>query len=111
MRDSTRLHGVIGPAMIGPLRPRPDDRDLSRFTPRITATLIAGFVLFLLSTGLYVLPVLMEPAPPGAIADWHRERVKARLDGKVRYFLVGSFLGVTLLSIRGLLPGTGRRER
>jgi hypothetical protein len=35
----------------------------------------------------------------------------ARLDGKVRYFLVGSFLGVTLLGIRGFLPGTSRKGR
>ena len=56
-------------------------------------------------------PVLLEPPPPGAIADYQKERVVARLDGKVRYFLVGSFLGVTLLSIRGWLPGTGRRDR
>ncbi len=90
---------------------RPDDSDLGRFAPRVTLTLLAAFGVFLLTAGLYVLPVLLEPAPPGAIADWHRERVAARLHGKVRYFLFGSFLGVTLLSIRGLLPGTARRGR
>jgi hypothetical protein len=97
--------------MIGLVRGRPDDRDLGRCGPRVTATLVAGFAVFLLTAGLYVLPVLLESAPPGAIEDWHRERVMARLDGKVRYFLVGSFLGVTLLGIRGFLPGTSRKGR
>ena len=68
----------------------------------MTLTLLAGFAVFLLSAGLYVLPVLLEPAPPGAIEDYHKERVVARLEGKTRYFLFGSFLGVTLLSIRAM---------
>lgn len=89
---------------------RPDDRDLARFAPRVTLTLLAGFLLFLLSTAAYVVPVLLEPAPPGAIADYHRERVAARLDGKVAYFFFGSFLAATLLSIRGALPGSSRRS-
>jgi hypothetical protein len=92
-------------------RGKPEDRDLARFAPRVTLTLLAGFVVFLLTATLYVLPVLREPAPPGAIPDYHKERVMARLEGKVHYFLIGSFVGVTLLSIRGLLPGTSRRSR
>jgi hypothetical protein len=88
-----------------------DARSGSRFAPRITLTLLAGFALFLLSAGIYVLPVLLEPAPPGAIPDWHKERVIARLDGKVLYFLFGSFLGVTLLSLGGRLPGISRGQR
>ncbi len=81
-------------------RGRPDDRELSRFFPRITLSLVAGFLLFLLSSGLYVLPVLLEPAPPGAILDYHQERVRARMQGKVIWFLVGSFLCTALVSAR-----------
>ncbi len=81
-------------------RGRLDDRELSRFFPRITLTLVAGFLLFLLSSGLYVLPVLLEPAPPGAILDYHQERVRARMQGKVIWFLVGSFLCTALVSAR-----------
>jgi hypothetical protein len=92
-------------------RGKPEDRDLARFAPRVTLTLLAGFAVFLLAAGLYVLPVLLEPVPPGAIPDYRKERVIARLDGKVPYFLLGSFVGMTLLSIRGWLPGTRRRDR
>jgi hypothetical protein len=81
-------------------RDRPHDRELSRFFPRITLSLVAGFLLFLLSSGLYVLPVLLEPAPPGAILDYHQERVRARMQGKVIWFLVGSFLCTALVSAR-----------
>ena len=93
------------------MRGKPADHDLARFAPRVTLTLVAGFVVFLVAAALYVLPVLTEPAPPGAIPDYHKERVIARLDGKVHYFLIASFVGVTLLSIRGWLPGTSRRSR
>ncbi len=81
-------------------RGRPNDRELSRFFPRITLSLVAGFLLFLLSSGLYVLPVLLEPAPPGAILDYPQERVRARMQGKVIWFLVGSFLCSALVSAR-----------
>jgi hypothetical protein len=90
---------------------RGEDRTRSRFVPRVTLTVLSGLAVFLLSAGIYVLPVLLEPAPPGAIADWHKERVIARMEGKVPYFLLGSFLGVALLSIRGLLPGVSPRGR
>ncbi len=81
-------------------RGRPVDRELSRFFPRITLSLVAGFLLFLLSAGLYVLPVLLEPAPPGANLDYHQERVRARMQGKLIWFLVGSFLCTALVSAR-----------
>jgi hypothetical protein len=84
----------------------PDDRDLARFVPRITILLVAGFALFLLSAGLYVLPVLREPPPPGAIPDYRKERVIARLEGKVLWFLAGSMITVTLIGTRG-----GRKRR
>ncbi len=89
-------------------RNRPDDRDLARFAPRITLTLLAGFALFLVSAGLYVLPALREPAPPGAISDYHKERVISRLDGKVLWFLAASMIVVTVI---GTLPRPGRRRR
>ena len=79
---------------------RPDDREPSSFFPRVTLSLLGGFLLFLLSAGLYVLPVLLEPAPPGAIPDYHQERVRARMQGKVHWFLVGSFLCAALVSAR-----------
>ncbi len=66
----------------------------------MTLSLAAGFLLFLLSSGLYVLPVLLEPAPPGAILDYHKERVRARMQGKVIWFLVGSFLCASLVTAR-----------
>jgi hypothetical protein len=77
-----------------PASPRP------RFVPRVALLMAGGFLLFLLSTGLYVLPVLNEPAPPGAIADYHAERVRARLEGKVVWFLAGSLAGAALLGAR-----------
>ena len=89
---------------------RPDDRDAARFVPRITVALFAGFVVFVVMATLYVLPVLLETAPPGAIPDYHRERVMAHLEGKVMWLLVAAYLLVTLVAVRGWLPGTGRRS-
>jgi hypothetical protein len=91
-------------------RRRPDDRDVSVFLPRITLVLIGGFVLFMLIAGLYVLPVLLETPPPGAIPDYTKERVMARLEGKVLWMLATSLLVVAGLAIRGVLPGTGGRR-
>ena len=87
---------------------QPDDRDLARFFPRIALLLIGGFALFLVSAGLYLLPVLGETPPPGAIPDWRKERVVARMEGKVMWFLSGSMLVVAAL---GTLPRVrGRRK-
>jgi hypothetical protein len=86
--------------------PRP-----TSFAPRVTLMLVAGFLLFLVAAGLYVLPVLLEPAPPGAIVDYHKERVMARLEGKVIYLLVGSMLLAVLVGLRTLAPGDRRRPR
>jgi len=88
-------------------RGRPDDHDLARFVPRITLLLLSGFVLFLLSTGLYLWPVLHEPAPPGAIPDYYKERIRARLEGKVIWFLAGSMITVTLIGARPSTRGKG----
>ncbi len=85
------------------------ERDVAGFLPRITISLVAGFALFLLLAGLYVLPELLADPPPGAIPDYQRERVMARLEGKVLWMLAASYLVVVALTIRGLLPGTGRR--
>lgn len=89
--------------------PQPHDRELSHFAPRVTVMLICGFLLFLASALLYSLPVMLEPPPPGAIADWHREQVQAHLQGKVFYFLVPSFVVAALLGAWGYLPFTRRR--
>ena len=90
------------------LRP-PADRESTTFIPRITIALAFGFALFLLIAGLYVLPVLLETPPPGAIPDYQKERVMARLEGKVLWMLISSFFAAAMLSARGILPGTGRR--
>ena len=74
----------------------------------MTLSLAAGFLLFLLASGLYVLPVLLEPAPPGAIVDYHKERVRARMEGKVIWFLVGSFMCTALVSALPRRGSTGR---
>ncbi len=73
--------------------------------PRIALLLVAGFALFLAATGIYILPTLRETPPPGAIPDYRKERIIARLEGKVLWFLVGSMLTVTIL---GTLPARGR---
>jgi cell shape-determining protein MreD len=92
------------------VKPAPSrERDLARFAPRITVTLIAGFAIFMLAALVYVLPVLLDTPPPGAVEDYQRERVMARLEGRLPWLIAGSFLAATLLSIRGWLPGTGRR--
>ncbi len=54
--------------------------------PRATIFLLIAFVLFIAISMLYVLPTLLEPPPPGAIADYTRERVIARMEGKVMIF-------------------------
>lgn len=92
-------------------RSRPDDRDPFRFAPRVTLTLLGGLAIFLLISLLYVLPVLFEPLPPGAIPDYRRERVAARLEGKVIYLLVGSLLVATAPAIRRGRARLPRRER
>jgi len=74
------------------------------FVPRIALLLVAGFVLCGASMLVYVLPTLNEPAPPGAIASWHAERVKTRLRGKVHWFFAGSMLAVGLVGWRWLAP-------
>ena len=60
---------------------------------------------------LWVLPVLLEEPPPGAIQDWRAERVRAVLAGKALYLLVASILTAAVLGIRGWLPGTGGGRR
>lgn len=91
------------------MKGRPRDQDLARFAPRLTVTLLAGFALFVVAAGLWVLPVLLEPPPPGAIPDYVRERVAARLDGVVLWLFTGAMLVASFASIRGVLPGTRRR--
>ena len=100
------LRASSEPSDHGFMRSLPNDRDLARFVPRVSLTLIAGFVLFLVSAGLYALPALRAPVPPGAIADYRKERVMERLEGKVLWFLTGSMITVTLI---GTIPRGMRR--
>jgi hypothetical protein len=83
---------------------RPGPRPVSRFSPRLTLLVLAGFVVFFASLFLYSLPAMLEPAPPGAAQSWHAERVKQRLRGKVHWFLVGSFGAVTAIGLRLARP-------
>ena len=76
-------------------RPRP-----ARFVPRATLTLLAAVALFFAVTFLYSLPALLEEPPPGAIPDWHAERVKARLAGKVHWIFGGCVLVVAAVAQR-----------
>ena len=73
--------------------------------------MVAAGLIFLLASLIYVAPVLLEEPPPGAIQDWTRERVRARLAGKVPWLLVPSVATAALLAARGWLPGTGERRR
>ncbi len=84
----------------------PHDADLARFAPRVTVMVLVGISLFFLASALYALPVFLEPVPPDSIPDYLGERVAARLEGKVPWLLVGSFLTAAALAGRGWLPGT-----
>lgn len=77
---------------------RPDPDGGPRFFPRVTLTLAAGAVVFALATVIYSLPALLESPPPGAIPDYTRERVRARLEGKVPALLGGSLLAVAAVA-------------
>ncbi len=88
---------------------RPHDGDLARFAPRLTVMVLTGFALFVVLSMLWALPVLMETPPAGAIPDYTRERVMARLDGAVFWIFVASMLVAAFASMRGMLPGTRRR--
>ncbi len=59
--------------------------------PRFTLILLAGFALFALLSMLYSLPILLEEPPPGASPDYIQERVRAHLEGKTGWIMVGAF--------------------
>jgi len=59
--------------------------------PRITLVIVASFALFFVLALLYALPVLLEPTPRDAIADYMTERVRAHLQGKVTWLLAAAF--------------------
>lgn len=61
------------------------------FVPRITLLIVSGFALFVLLAMLYSLPVMLEEPPPGASPDYVKERVRAHLDGKITWIMVGAF--------------------
>jgi hypothetical protein len=89
--------------------PRTAPRDAITFVPRATISLVIAAAVFLLLTGLYALPAMLETPPPGAIADYTAERVRARLDGNVFWLAATSLVVVTALGLAGWLPGMRRR--
>jgi len=70
------------------------------FVPRFTLFILAGFALFAVVALLYSLPILLETPPPGASPDYVSERVRAHLEGKASWLMVGSFLVVAAAGSR-----------
>ena len=70
------------------------------FVPRFTLFILAGFLLFSLLSLAYALPVMLEEAPPGASPDYTKERVRAHLEGKTGWIMVGSFVIVAVAGSR-----------
>ena len=70
------------------------------FVPRFTLFLVAGFALTALLAMLYALPVMLETPPPGASPDYIQERVRAHVEGKVSWIMVGSFGIVAVVASR-----------
>ncbi len=70
------------------MQPRPQ-----RFVPRATLILGGGILLFFLSSMTYALvPVMLGPIPENAADSYVEERVKARLAGKIPWFLGTSMI-------------------
>jgi hypothetical protein len=57
-------------------------------------------MLFFAVSLLYALPVLMEPVPQGATPSYVQERVRARLRGKIPWFLGGSLIIASAIGAR-----------
>jgi hypothetical protein len=72
--------------------------------PRATLVIVGGFALFFVVAFLYSMPVFFEPLPEGATQSYLEERVKARLEGKVPWFL-----GVSLIAAAAIGARTARR--
>jgi len=70
------------------------------FVPRFTLFILAGFLLFSVLSLLYALPVMLEEPPPGASPDYTQERVRAHLEGKTGWIMVGSFVIVAVAGSR-----------
>ena len=51
---------------------------------------------------LYSLPVMLETPPPGASPDYVQERVRAHLEGKTGWIMVGAFGIVAVAASRWL---------
>lgn len=85
-----------------------DSGDVTSFVPRITITLVLGTAIFLVAAGVWIWPILLQDPPPGAIADWTVERVRARLDGVVLWLILGGYGAAAVIVARGWLPGMRR---
>jgi hypothetical protein len=70
------------------------------FLPRMTLFIVAGFAVFVLISMLYSLPVMLAEPPPGASPDYVKERVRARMEGKTGWIMVGSFAIVAVAGAR-----------
>ncbi|HXZ86388.1 MAG TPA: hypothetical protein VEI82_12970 [Myxococcota bacterium] len=81
--------------------PPPREPRSPRFAPRVTLVLVGGVALFFAVALLYSLPVLLEPPPEGAPANYVSERVREHLRGKIPYLFGGSLVAVALLVSRG----------
>lgn len=76
-----------------------------RFIPRATLILGGGVLLFFLSSMAYgLVPVMLEPVPDNAAQSYIEERVKARLEGKVPWFLGTSMIVAAALATRASRP-------
>lgn len=79
--------------------------------PRVTVLLLAGFVVAVAAMYVYVIPVLNQPEPPGAVAEWRNEQIKERLRGKVHLFLLGSYASVAAIGVSLMRRREARRQR
>ena len=81
-----------------------------RFVPRFLIMLLTGVGLFALFATLYVWPELTREPPPGAIADYVQERVRATLRGKVPILALAAVGVTSILTYFGWIPGLGSRK-
>lgn len=76
---------------------RPSEARPGFFLPRVTLMMAGGVAIAALSLALYAMPAVTAPVPAGAVVDYRAERVRARLEGVVPWFVAGSFLTSALI--------------